>query len=216
MKAIISIVALVTANNDFVQESNETETFKLRAFEWEYTSDLGSGEEFPLSFDQYFGVDCGVSYGFPSGKDLNSEQNLSFVGEITLFAGGVQWMEFDSDYLSIYAELQFYPLWWNLLDHSVIWNYPKRDDSVCMTTVSELLLGWMNVNVEVGFYKCAWSFWTASVEDHKWYTCDWSYSSFDDLVDYTLWTLEPTLFDTCTADVTEEPPVVTEETVVLE
>lgn len=116
-------------------------------------------------------------------------------------------MEFDTDYFSIYAELNFYPLWWDLLEHAFVWQIYNDDNSVCMTTVSEILLGWVNVNVETGFYKCAYSLFENSVYGGPWYTCDWRYSSFDDLVDYTLWTFEPTFIDTCNPDVPEEAVV---------
>ena len=105
---------------------DEENTHKLQFYNWEYTSDLGSGDEFPLTYTQYHSADAGVLYQTPMGKDLDGEQQYTIEGQLVAFAGGVQYASFDSDYLYVYAELNLYPVWWNFLDHTVFWKYPRK------------------------------------------------------------------------------------------
>lgn len=201
---------------------DDENTHKLQFFDWAYNSDMGSGDDFPLAYTQYFSADAGITYRTPMGKDVDGEQNITIEGQAVAFAGGVQYASFDSDYLTVYAELNLFPIWWNLLDHTVIWDY-YGEDLICMTTASDLLIGWVNMNIAIEVYECNWSLFDVSYYGHRTAkTCWWSGYSFDDLIDYTLKEIAPTLFSTCqdetdaevTEDVTEEVPEVIEESTI--
>ena len=161
MKVILSLITIAAAAEKHLLFGDEDNTFKLQFYDWEYTSDMGSGDDFPLTYTQYLSADAGITYRTPMGKDVDGD-NITVEGQLVAFAGGVQYVSFESDYLYVYAELNLYPMWWNLLDHTVVWKYPRNEDSICMTTASDLLIGWVNMNIDVEVYECNWSLFNVS------------------------------------------------------
>ena len=93
-----------------------------------------------------------------------------------------------------------------------------------MSTASELLIGWVNMNIDVEVYECNWSLFDNAYHGLDTKTCEWIEYSFDDLIDYTFMEIAPTLINTCkdetdaevTEDATEDAPQVIEESTIVE
>ena len=202
--------ALLTAiNPSFMDNLSKTLSgmsgdHKLAAYEWTSTMTNDNVED-PTTQTTTFSGDLGIEYSLP----LDIEDEYSFSQVIALYLGGMQTFGFVSPWLSLQADLEFLPLWVEILGNTFY--FDEETLTFCSEMEYAYEIGYVHLDVIVGFKECyAGLYDNVGAEVTETYVCEYSYQYLLDVVETVLGSSKytPIFINTCSEEETME---ITEE-----